>query len=190
MVIWYTDSWCCSVPKLRRLTGGVPQRPFHHWSHPGPPGGHFFHSMFQPCCLRLMARNTSKSSQFDNVLWSQRAKEGWAITAGPYTLIIQAWGNGLKIKTNGDQLDDITDPRLLMAGFFRCIQMVLKLGWRRELRLTAVLSTDVMPNKIKRIGSLFEFFFLLQLLKNVLNTGLISLLFYSHRIWFDLLHFL
>lgn len=59
-------------------------------------------------CLKLMAGNMTKSSQCDKVTEKKRER-GWerrgkrAISVGPYILIIQWWGNGLKIKTNGER---------------------------------------------------------------------------------------
>ena len=58
--------------------------------------------------LRLMAGSTAKSSQCDKVIWSHRGSETEsgeksAVSVRPYTLITRRWGNGLKIKTNGER---------------------------------------------------------------------------------------
>lgn len=156
-VVLYRCSTCLETCiKQLRWTGGVIKRPFHNWHHPKAPGGHFSlplrSSLVATHCLRLMAGSTAKSSQCDKVIWSHRGVES-AVSVGSYIVIIQGWGNGLKIKTNGRwyHWTLIADSSVLSHT-----QMAMKQGGRWDLRLTAVLSTDVMLNKLKEIHSVFN----------------------------------
>lgn len=111
------DPYCASY--LRRWTGGVIKTLFfktdiiqsHQEATLHPPCSSLTH------CLKLMAGSTAKSSQCDNVIWSQSERErvkDCCISAAIYTDYtgMRKWS---KNKNKWRMLDDITDPRLLTA---------------------------------------------------------------------------